>query len=645
MHVLKNGTEVFKGDINGFIGTLANGYDDGFGSPNSQSFRSPLAVSVGDTIDFCVGFGSNGNTGNDITGLSAVIIPISAPATISGVVSANLPGNPPLVGAVVRTVGDSYSVTTAEDGSYSLTVRPGTYQLEASKDCYEAKTIGITADSGASLTQNFALNVGFVVGTVTKKSDGTPFAGAKVSTTDGQYKAAVGDDGKYSMLLPPGDYKLIASAPGGYGSLEPTDVTIINGNTTTCDFSIGFGTKFDAAADFSSSHNPNGVWTYGYKTEITDATLSLYDNPVSPRTPSDSFTSWEASNVSGWAGAVRKNSSGDALDQWGWFEVGGLGFQPGLSNEKSTIRWTSPLSGYVTIDVKFTGQDSSGTTTDVHVLKNSSILFDGNIDGFVGKASNHFTDASGSSPVQTYKTITSVAVGDVIDFCAGFGNNGSTAFDITGISAVISGSAAPVAVKSINDLKNIADGQFVSIDSPEIVSASPQSFADRSGYIEEADRTCGIKIMCPADVPDLALGSRVTLVGVVGTDENGERCINVTFVTSNVQGDPIGALGMTNKSAVVPLPAGLLVKIWGKVTGVAADSSYAYVDDGSGVNDGNADGFVGVKIILSGTNDPALSTSLKAGGQVSVTGIAVKNSKGVVIQPRDGMDITDNQSK
>ena len=61
VHVLHNGVAIFNDAVNGF------------GLTSDASFSQILTVSAGDTIDFVVGFGSNGNFNGDTTGLTATI--------------------------------------------------------------------------------------------------------------------------------------------------------------------------------------------------------------------------------------------------------------------------------------------------------------------------------------------------------------------------------------------------------------------------------------------------------------------------------------------------------------------------------------------------------------------------------------------
>jgi hypothetical protein len=63
VHVLHNEACIYSAEVSGY------------GPPSDQSFTTTISVAVGDTIDFAVGYGTNGNYGYDTTGVSAVITP------------------------------------------------------------------------------------------------------------------------------------------------------------------------------------------------------------------------------------------------------------------------------------------------------------------------------------------------------------------------------------------------------------------------------------------------------------------------------------------------------------------------------------------------------------------------------------------
>lgn len=75
VHILRDGISIFDSAVNGF--------------PNSQTYSGTQTLAMGDTIDFAVGFGSDGSVSEDTTGLAATIVAVPEPSTL-GLVGAGL---------------------------------------------------------------------------------------------------------------------------------------------------------------------------------------------------------------------------------------------------------------------------------------------------------------------------------------------------------------------------------------------------------------------------------------------------------------------------------------------------------------------------------------------------------------------------
>ncbi|MBI2841932.1 MAG: hypothetical protein HYX78_00875 [Armatimonadetes bacterium] len=124
---------------------------------------------------------------------------------------------------------------------------------------------------------------------------------------------------------------------------------------------------------------------------------------------------------------------------------------------------------------------------------------------------------------------------------------------------------------------------------------------------------------------------------------NNEAVLSIQSIISQTDGNPLGTLGTNNRP--IDKLTGLLVKVWGRVTHKAADGSYIYIDDGSGLNDGNAGGHLGVRVILNGLVNPITKIiSDNPASYVAVTGLVGKLNDGgltvPVIRPRGDADIT-----
>jgi hypothetical protein len=180
-------------------------------------------------------------------------------------------------------------------------------------------------------------------------------------------------------------------------------------------------TVYSAAADFSPTNNPTGVWSYGWSATLGSA-LNLYPTPGS------------TSGIDYWIDppitmlgvpSVTHNSTANVvtLGTVTW-QPGQMVFHPGHDGQYSVVRWTAPVEGDITLHAYFPGADFVGpTTTDVHVLYNGFALFDGDVSQF------------GSGP--SYDTALTVAAGDILDFAVGIGSDGSFLYDSTGLDAII----------------------------------------------------------------------------------------------------------------------------------------------------------------------------------------------------------------
>lgn len=125
------------------------------------------------------------------------------------------------VAAFPRETGGSIVVQTAADGTYTLTLSAGTYDLQAAKDGYYADHVfglsippsltGIDMDLGV-------LNPPATISGTVRDSGGTPLAGAQVSATPSGGGSPVttqtAADGTYTLSVSAGTYTLQAAKQG-----------------------------------------------------------------------------------------------------------------------------------------------------------------------------------------------------------------------------------------------------------------------------------------------------------------------------------------------------------------------------------------------------------------------------------------------
>lgn len=174
---------------------------------------------------------------------------------------------------------------------------------------------------------------------------------------------------------------------------------------------------YDASSSFSIGSNPNGVWSYGYTTSL-GGTFIPYTLTQS-NTPLSGIDSWTANLGGTNTPIISKNTTSNNLMystvRW---QPHQLTMHPGVNGEYSVLRFTAPTTTTYSFAAGFIGQDIFHGTTDVHVLHNSSAVWNGTVSGYLN------TD-SGSGLV-------AMTAGDFLDIAVGPGPN-DYRFDTTGV--------------------------------------------------------------------------------------------------------------------------------------------------------------------------------------------------------------------
>ncbi len=195
------------------------------------------------------------------------------------------------------------------------------------------------------------------------------------------------------------------------------------------------------------------------------------------------------------------------------------------------------------------------------------------------------------------------------------------------------------------DIKGNTDGTSVTL-TDQVVSASPVEFGSVM-YVQEVDRSSGIKVNRGTVVTDAVIGSLVTVSGTIGLT-NGERIINSPTITTTGSVTSVSPLGIGNRwvggdafGSHTPGVTGgvglnnicLLIRTWGRVTALGSD--YFYVDDGQALTDGS--GNTGIKVYTGGLTKPGLNQ------YAVVTGISSSEVSGSttrrLIRPRMQTDL------
>lgn len=195
---------------------------------------------------------------------------------------------------------------------------------------------------------------------------------------------------------------------------------------------------FNAAADFSLTSNPNGVWSYGSKNSLGSSLqlfdMRLIDSVGIPGLETPGLEGWSVSQPDAQGNldpvVIFNSTNSDIAFSSAVVPSKGLMFHPGLEGEFAVIRWTAPTEGSYDLTVAFRGDDFVGpTSTDVFVMHDNGLLFSGGVNAF--------------GPGPSFTSVLPVQAGDTIDFLVGVGQNGNYFNDSTGISATLSAVPEP----------------------------------------------------------------------------------------------------------------------------------------------------------------------------------------------------------
>ena len=189
--------------------------------------------------------------------------------------------------------------------------------------------------------------------------------------------------------------------------------------------SVSSALGYDAATEFSITSNPNGVWSYGWSTNLGSA-FHLYIYASTFATNALDMWSRTSTNVSPYLPGLMHNGTTNTITVPSARQVlqaGQLAEHPGPNGEYSLVRWTALSAGSFSITSSFVGLDLDGVSTDVHVLRNNTAIFNGSVSGHVVPTA--------------FATNIVLGIGDTIDFAVGYGSNHTYYDDLTGLSATV----------------------------------------------------------------------------------------------------------------------------------------------------------------------------------------------------------------
>lgn len=479
---------------------------------------------------------------------------------------------------------------------------------------------------------------GYISGNVKSSLPGsTGLPGATVTTTPGNYSTVTDGSGHYTIMLESGTYSVKFSAPDC--TTQQIDNVVVTGDSTTpLDVTL-VTTKlsWNAAADYSGSANPNGLWSYGYKPlEPWDGAFTLYT--ATSDVGGFGLYQWSLPDTNyGW---ISYNSNPDPLlVPWNvWWYANGIDMHPGADGQRTTIRWTSPMASWVDISATYMGMNTVApyTTSGGDVVINGVQVWGAFVNGYMGDPSDGNAGQAGDTPFISESLTHHVNVGDTIDFCVGWGQDEYWGGDPTAVDFTVALSTNPPPPTAVDRLADLQDGVYVSVAGKAAI-CNGTTFTD-AFFIEEPDRSSGMKVIGGSGKESVVAGDSVTVVGFVATDPSGKLYIDAESV-SRAAGTLPGAVGTSNRS--LSSIKGLLTKVWGGVTDIDSSTTktFFYVDDGSGLLDGS--GSVGVRVDCSklSTGLSPVIAALTPGQFVKVTGVVVTEDGKPVIRARSGADI------
>ena len=181
------------------------------------------------------------------------------------------------------------------------------------------------------------------------------------------------------------------------------------------------------------SKNPDGYWQVGYSAGDTPdpsqfvlCTFAGSNNAIQVWHP--------AADAAGYYPYTGQNTTMvtqvDLTNSWA-ARAGEIVMEGSNNGQYSMVRFVAPRDARYKLKVIFEGVHFRLSSTDVHVLLNSEMLFSDLIDGYGGDSLFHAI--AGTHPVAVYEAVLGLKKNDVLSFAVGYGANKTFYNDTTGL--------------------------------------------------------------------------------------------------------------------------------------------------------------------------------------------------------------------
>jgi hypothetical protein len=169
---------------------------------------------------------------------------------------------------------------------------------------------------------------------------------------------------------------------------------------TTCGWSASFNPATAFEAGFTAGTNPNGVWSYGYSSGLTNA-VTLFANTVQGGLDSSNEQLWLMQSINvGDSPAVEYNNGPAFNDGNVVAAANQILLVAGIQGQYADLIFTAPAAGAYSLVGSFTG-DQFNIGDFVGIVSNGSVVFNSTVssEGQIVAFNDNVTLAAGNTVV------------------------------------------------------------------------------------------------------------------------------------------------------------------------------------------------------------------------------------------------------